>query len=57
MFIPVPQLEKETDPFVLEPKTYTKKKHLIPIATEKDERKLLSSLNTLGYIEFDTLCT
>ena len=56
MFIPVPQLVKETDPFVLEPKTYAKNKHLIPIATEKDERKLLSSLNTLGYIEFDTLC-
>ena len=29
---------------------------MIPIATEMDERKLLSSLNTLGYIEFDTLC-
>jgi hypothetical protein len=56
MFIPVPQLVMETDPFVLEPKTYAKNKHLIPIATEKDERKLLSSLNTLGYIEFDTLC-
>ena len=40
----------------MEPKTYAKNKHLIPIATEKDERKLLSSLNTLGYIEFDTLC-
>ena len=52
----VPQLVKETDPFVLEPKTCAKNKHLIPIATKKDEQKLLSSLNTLGYIEFDTLC-
>ena len=56
MFIPVPQLVKETDPFVLEPKTYAKYKHLIPIATEKDEWKLLSSLNTLSYIEFYTSC-
>ena len=29
---------------------------MLPIATERDELKLLSSLNTLGYIEFDTLC-
>ena len=57
MFISVPKLVKETDPFVLKPKTYAKNKHLIPIATEMDEQKLLSSLNTLGYIEFDTLCT
>ena len=53
MFIPVPQLVKETDLFVLKPKTYAKNKHLIPIATEMDEQKLLSSLNTLGYIECD----
>ena len=38
MFIPVPQLVKETDPFVLEPKTYAKNKHLIPIATERMKR-------------------
>ena len=35
MFIPVPQLVKEIDLFILEPKTYAKNKHLIPIATEK----------------------
>jgi hypothetical protein len=29
---------------------------LLPIAAEKDELKLLFSLDTLGYIEFDTLC-
>jgi hypothetical protein len=29
---------------------------LLPIAAEKDELKLLYSLDTLGYIEFDTLC-
>jgi hypothetical protein len=27
----------------------------IPIPSALDEQKLLSSLNTLGYIEFDTL--
>ena len=31
-------------------------KHLLPITCENDELKLLSSLNTLGYIGFDTLC-
>ena len=31
-------------------------KHLLPITCENDELKLLSSLNTLGYIEFNTLC-
>ena len=31
-------------------------KHVIHIATKTDELKLLSSLNTLGYIEFDVLC-
>jgi hypothetical protein len=46
----------EHDTFVLEPNTCAKNKNLLPIAAEKDELKLLSSLNTLGYIEFDTLC-
>ena len=49
------QLVNEPDAFVLEPNTCVKNKHLLPIATEKDELKLLPSLNTLGYIEFDTL--
>ena len=31
-------------------------KKLLPTATKKDELKLLFYLNTLGYIEFDTLC-
>ena len=46
----------EHDAFVLEPNTCLENKHLLPIATERDELKLLPSLNTLGYIEFDTLC-
>lgn len=30
-------------------------KILLPIVAEKDELKLLSSLNTIGYVEFCTL--
>ena len=30
---------------------------MLPIASVTDELKLLSSLNTLDYIEFDNLCT
>ena len=41
---------------VLEPVTCAKNKHVIHIATKTDEFKLLSSLYTLGYIEFDVLC-
>jgi hypothetical protein len=46
----------EHDAFVLEPNTCAKKKNLLLIAAEKDELKLVYSLDTLGYIEFDTLC-
>jgi hypothetical protein len=46
----------EHDTFVLEPNTCAKIKNLLPIAAEKDDLKLLYSLDTLGYIEFDTLC-
>ena len=48
---------KETDSFVLDQNTCAENKKLLPIASEKDELKLLSSLNTLGYIEFDNFCT
>ena len=41
---------------VLEPVTYAENKHFIHIAGKTDELKLLSSLHTLGYIEFDVLC-
>jgi len=50
------QLVDEHDAFILQPNTCTQNRHLLPIANGKDELKLLSSLNTLGYIEFDTLC-
>ena len=56
MIIPIPQHVKKTDSYVLEQIACAENKQLFPIATEKDELKLLSSLNTLGYIEFDTLC-
>ena len=56
MIIPMPQLMKETDSFVLDRNTCAENKKLLPIATEKYELKLSSSLNTLGYVEFDTLC-
>jgi hypothetical protein len=54
--VPMPQLVNEHDAFVLEPSTCSENRHFLPITTEKDELKLLYSLNTLGYIEFDTLC-
>ena len=47
----------ETGSFVLDQNTCAENKKLLHIASEKDELKLLSSLNTLGYFEFDTLCT
>jgi hypothetical protein len=46
----------EIDSFVLTPHIYAERTNFQPIATEQDELKLLSSLNTLGYIEFHTLC-
>ena len=54
--IPVPQLVKEIDSSVLDQNTCTENKQLFPTAAKKDELKLSSSLNTLGYIEFNTLC-
>ena len=54
--IHMPQVANEIDSFVLEQNTCAENKKLIPINAEKEELKLLSSLNTSGYIEFDTLC-
>jgi hypothetical protein len=54
--IHAPQLLNEIDSFVLAPHIYTERINFQPITTEQDELKLLSSLNTLGYIEFHTLC-
>ena len=43
------------DTFGLEPYKYIEDKPFHPITYAQDERNLMSSLNTLGYIEFDTL--
>jgi len=54
--LPLSQVEKEHDNFDLEQCTCAEKKIIMPITCAHDELKLLSSLNTLGYVEFDTLC-
>jgi hypothetical protein len=41
---------------VLESNTCAENRHVIHNASDVDELKLMSSLNTLGYIEFDVLC-
>ena len=41
---------------VLKSSTCAENRLVIHNASEVDEPKLLSSLNTLGYIEFDVLC-
>ena len=41
---------------VFEPVTCAENKYVIHIANKTDEFKLLSSLHTLGYIEFNDLC-
>jgi hypothetical protein len=55
MIIHVPELVKELDSFVLELNTCAKHKIFLPIATKNDQIKL-SSVTTLSYIEFDTMC-
>lgn len=55
-FLHVPQLVNKIDSLVLEPNICAENRILLPIASAKDELKMLSSLNTLGYIEFDILC-
>ena len=40
-----------------EPHTFAEFTNVIHVASDTDEMKLLSSLHTLGYIEFDVLCT
>ena len=52
----VPQLVDNCNIFSLEPYICGENKFFLPIISAQDELKLLSSLNTLGYIEFDVLC-
>jgi hypothetical protein len=58
MINPVSQLVNDIDSFVLEPHILMLKVQIFfpVITTEQDELKLLSSLHTLGYIEFDIMC-
>jgi hypothetical protein len=50
------QLENKLDIVASHPISCAKIIIFSPITSVHDELKLLSSLNTLGYIEFDVLC-
>jgi hypothetical protein len=52
----MPQLEHKLDIVSSNPINYAKIRTFNPITSVHDELKLLSSLNTLGYVEFDVLC-
>ena len=54
--IPMQPLTNDHAICVLESNICAANKHVIHNASDVDELKLLSSLNTLGYIEFDVLC-
>ena len=56
LIIPIPQLSNQHDTFKLESKISAMNKYIIPICSLNEEIRLLSSLNTLGYIEFGILC-
>ena len=51
------QLVPAPDIITLERNSCVENIIFLPIESENDELKLLSSLNTLDYIEFDNLCT
>jgi hypothetical protein len=54
--ISMPQLENKLDVVASDPINCAKIRTFNPITSAQGELKLLSSLNTLGYIEFDVLC-
>jgi hypothetical protein len=56
LIIPLAQLSNQHDASNLEPEISTANKHIITIGNIKEEMRLVSSLNTLGYIEFNDLC-
>ena len=55
-FTPMPPAVNKCDTNDLEPYKCAKEKLFHHITCAQDELKLLSSFNTLGYIEFDILC-
>jgi hypothetical protein len=54
--VSVPHLMIEIDIVVSKTATCAENNIFVPITSAHDELKLLSCLNTLGYIEFDMLC-
>ena len=50
------KLVNKLDIVASKPITYAENSLFLPITSAQNELKLLSSLNTLGYIEFDVLC-
>jgi hypothetical protein len=54
--IPMQPLMKDHAICVLKSNSHAENRHVIHNASDVDELKLLSSLNTLGYIEYDVLC-
>jgi len=54
--IPMPPMMNDNAICALKSNTYAENKYVIHNASDIDELQLLSSLNTLGYIEFDDLC-
>jgi hypothetical protein len=54
--ISMPQPENKHDVVAYDPINCAKIRTFNPITSVHDELKLLYSLNTLGYIEFDVLC-
>ena len=52
----MPQLSCHNDALNLESEIFAANNHVILIGSSSEELRLLSSLNTLGYIEFDSLC-
>jgi hypothetical protein len=54
--ISMPQLENKLNVVASDPINYAKIRIFNTITSVHDELKLLSYLNTLGYIEFDVLC-
>jgi hypothetical protein len=55
--IPMQALIKEHAICLSESNTCAENRHFHHIASDVDELKLLSSLNPIGYIEFDILCS
>jgi SepF-like predicted cell division protein (DUF552 family) len=53
LIIPLAQLSNQHDASNLESEISATNKHIVTIGNIKEEMRLVSSLNTLGYIEFN----